>query len=142
MKSQFAKLSAVLTVSFCILGCNGSDRAETPSTSSLYVARTEPTGAIPVGNARQTAKTNEQITLVGHIGGSDKPFVDGVAAFTIVDPKVAYCAAAEGCPTPWDYCCQQNAIKESIATIKVVDGNGKLNSSTPREVRSGELIFQ
>ena len=134
MKSNFAKLSAVLTVSFCLLGCNGSDRTETPSASSLYVATTEPTGAIPVGNARQTAKTNEQITLVGHIGGSDKPFVDGVAAFTIVDPKVAYCAAAEGCPTPWDYCCQQNEVKENIATIKVVDANGKLVSQDAKKL--------
>lgn len=134
MRTNVAKLSAVLTMSFCFLGCNGSDRAETPSASSPYVATTEPTGAIPVGNARQTAKTNDQITLVGHIGGSAKPFVDGVAAFTIVDPKVAYCAAAEGCPTPWDYCCEQNEVKQNIATIKVVDANGKLVSQDAKKL--------
>ncbi len=49
-----------------------------------------------------------------------------MAAFTIVDPKVAYCADAEGCPTPWDYCCEQNEVKQNIAMIKVVDASGKL----------------
>ena len=63
--------------------------------------------------------------MVGLIGGSSKPFVDGLAAFTIVDPKVPYCANDEGCPTPWDYCCQTEAVKDNIATIKVVDEAGK-----------------
>jgi hypothetical protein len=50
--------------------------------------------------------------------------VDGLAAFTIVDTAVPYCAADEGCPTPWDYCCTQNQVKDNIATVKVVDDEG------------------
>ena len=65
------------------------------------------------------------MTLVGIIGGSSKPFVDGLAAFTIVDPKVPYCSADEGCPTPWDYCCTQDQVKGNIATVKIVDDTGK-----------------
>jgi hypothetical protein len=68
------------------------------------------------------------------IGGSSKPFVDGLAAFTIVDPKVPYCAADEGCPTPWDYCCQTEAVKENIATIKVVDEAGKAIAGNAKEL--------
>ncbi len=128
MKSNFVKIATAMAVAVCVLGCNGGSGTSNVSTTatSLYVAKTEPAGAVPVGDARQTAQTNDQIVLVGHIGGSAKPFVDGMAAFTIVDPKVAYCAPAEGCPTPWDYCCEQNEVKQNIAMVKVVDANGKI----------------
>jgi hypothetical protein len=127
MKSNWVKSIAVLAVSFCFCGCDSDvNRSQPLAARSLYIATSEPSGAIPVGDARQMAKSNDQIAIVGHIGGSAKPFVDGVAAFTIVDEKVAYCAAAEGCPTPWDYCCEQNAVKQNIATIQMVDAAGKL----------------
>ena len=74
------------------------------------------------------------MTLVGLIGGSSDPFVDGMAAFTIVDAKVPYCAADEGCPTPWDYCCQTEAVKENIATVKIVDESGKPVMSDARKL--------
>jgi hypothetical protein len=96
--------------------------------SSKYVATIEPDGAMPVGEAREKTEDGQEVTLVGLIGGSSKPFVDGLAAFTIVDAKVPYCADDEGCPTPWDYCCQTEAVKENIATIKVLDEAGKLVS--------------
>lgn len=99
-----------------------------------YVATTEPAGAIPVGDARQTVKDDEAVTLVGLIGGSSEPFVDGLAAFTIVDAKVPYCAADEGCPTPWDYCCQASAVKDNIATVKIVDPQGNPVASDARDL--------
>ena len=70
---------------------------------------------------------------MGLIGGSSEPFVKGLAAFTIVDPKVPYCAAEEGCPTPWDYCCETDAVKQNIATVKIVDVSGKPVTQDARE---------
>ncbi|MEM6471865.1 MAG: hypothetical protein AAF802_20060 [Planctomycetota bacterium] len=108
------------------VGCGTSESSSTRQTISAerYVLKTEPAGAVPVGEARQTVESDEEVTLVGLIGGSSKPFVDGVAAFTIVDASVPYCADEEGCPTPWDYCCKQNQVKNNIATVKVVDDSG------------------
>lgn len=113
-------------------GCSGSPPPAPPSVPAAaskpaaagekYVAASEPTGAVAVGTARESVKNDEDVVLVGRVGGSEKPFVDGVAAFTIVDPKVPYCAPDEGCETPWDYCCEQNAVKNNIAMVKVVDG--------------------
>jgi len=115
-------------VSIGMLGCGTSETSQTGASTSViaspYVVATEPDGAIPVGEARQSAENEQAITLVGLIGGSSKPFVEGLAAFTIVDPKVPYCAPEEGCPTPWDYCCTQNQVKDNIATVKVVDEDG------------------
>jgi hypothetical protein len=92
--------------------------------SSQYVANSEPEGAVPVGEARESVEDEQAVTLVGTIGGSSEPFVDGLAAFTIVDPKVPYCSPDEGCPTPWDYCCTQDQVKDNIATVKIVDASG------------------
>ncbi len=128
-------LSALLLT----MGCGPTNVAKTNNdvgmqTNSKYVSTVEPKGAIPVGEAREVIADGQEVTLVGLIGGSSKPFVDGLAAFTIVDPKVPYCADEEGCPTPWDYCCQTDAVKQNIATIKVVDEAGKLVAGNVKEL--------
>ncbi|HBJ34243.1 MAG TPA: hypothetical protein DDZ51_05650 [Planctomycetaceae bacterium] len=120
----------MLSFTLLAVGC-GPSEVETVKdevgiqSDSQYLADVEPAGAMPVSEAREKVEDGQNVTLVGLIGGSTKPFVDGLAAFTIVDPKVPYCAADEGCPTPWDYCCQTAAVRDNIATIKVVDGAGK-----------------
>lgn len=121
-------------------GCGGSDVADTSDTPasqakrSRYVLATEPSDAVPVGTARQSNQSAQEMTLVGTIGGSTEPFVEGLVAFTIVDPKVPYCAAEEGCPTPWDYCCTQDQVKDNIATVKLVDPSGSLVAGDAREL--------
>lgn len=131
LKSRLFVASLVLMA----VGCSGSSPSapsaspSSPAAASKptaagekYVAASEPAGAVAVGTARESVKDDEDVVLVGRVGGSEKPFVDGVAAFTIVDPKVPHCAPDEGCETPWDYCCEQNAVKNNIAMVKVVDG--------------------
>lgn len=101
-----------------------ADVAEAAAPDPTYVMTTEPTGAAGVGEVRDSSE--EEVMVVGRIGGSVEPFVDGLAAFTIVDPAVPYCADEEGCPTPWDYCCKQNQVKDNIATVKVVNEKGDI----------------
>ena len=102
----------------------GADVAVSAGQNSQYLADSEPDGAVPVGEARESVIDEQAVTLVGTIGGSSEPFVNGLAAFTIVDPKVPYCSPDEGCPTPWDYCCTQDQVKDNIATVKIVDDSG------------------
>jgi hypothetical protein len=137
MKPVNGMLWCVLTL---VAGCGTSNTSE-PAVSSRpsaegaqFVATTEPANAVPVGTARKSAEDEQDVTLVGRIGGSSEPFVDGLAAFTIVDPKVPYCSDDEGCPTPWDYCCTQNQVKDNIATVKVVDGAGKPVTGDARQL--------
>lgn len=129
---------ALVGLALCSLGCE-SKVASKPApggtqTSSTYLAQSEPADAVPVGEARAKTEDGQEVTLVGLIGGSSTPFVEGLAAFTIVDPKVPYCAANEGCPTPWDYCCQTDAVKDNIATVKIVDDAGKPVSQSARDL--------
>ena len=118
-----------------IIGCSG-ENADSPKAQATpdatYVASSEPQGALAVGDARMEVKDEQEVVLVGRIGGSAEPFVDGIAAFTIVDSKVPHCSPEEGCPTPWDYCCEQNQVKDNIAMVKIVDAQGKTVSQDAR----------
>ncbi|SFJ43321.1 hypothetical protein [Planctomicrobium piriforme] len=119
------------------IGCAPSPSAPAVTQTApdaKYMATSEPAGAVGVGAARETAKDEEDVVLVGRIGGSTKPFVDGVAAFTIVDPKVPYCSKEEGCKTPWDYCCEQNQVKNNIAMVRFVDGGQKTVTTDARQL--------
>lgn len=123
---------ATMGILMVVAGCSESqptasheDSTSSTAAPSQFIASSEPSGAVAVGEAREAVKDGEEVVLVGIIGGSAKPFIDGLAAFTIVDPKVPFCAADEGCATPWDYCCEQGQVKDNIATVKVVDESGK-----------------
>ena len=120
-----------------VIGCGPSETPSVQSPSegaagSLYVTTDEPANVTPVGDARKVAKDGDGVTLLGNIGGTVKPFVNGIAAFTIVDPKVNCCPPEEGCPTPWDYCCKQSEVKENIATVKFVNDQGRPISQDAR----------
>jgi hypothetical protein len=124
MNVLFASLTLAVLV-----GCASEEQtenAENTGPDPAYLAASEPAGAIGVGEARTSVKDEENVVLVGRIGGSSKPFVEGLAAFTIVDPKVPHCPDDEGCPTPWDYCCVPPEEKSKVmATIQVSDDQGK-----------------
>ena len=117
----------------CLL-CVGCGPANSPETgnaappsgvSAGFLVAIEPANAVSVGEARESAVNEQVVTLVGRIGGSVEPFVDGLVAFTIVDLAIPSCVDEEGCPTPWDYCCTQDQVRKKIATVKVVDPAGK-----------------
>lgn len=119
-----------------LVGCSGGTTTLSgPSAEgAAFIVKEEPRGAVGVAEARKSATNEKEIVVVGRIGGSEKPFVPGLAAFTIVDPALKHCGEDEGCPTPWDYCCDTGAIKDNIATIKLTDAAGKPLSKDAREL--------
>jgi hypothetical protein len=64
------------------------------------------------------------------------PWVEGRAAFSIVDQTLIPCSERPGdsCTTPWDYCCDTDRLPQSLATIKFVDGQGKTLSTDARKL--------
>jgi len=88
----------------------------------------EPPGAKEVLNVKQAAKDGDDVLMVGRIGGSKKPFLEGLAGFTIVDRALKSCSDRPGddCPTPWDYCCEDpKDLKEGTLLVKFLGENGK-----------------
>jgi len=122
-------LGVVAVLAVMVAGCTSktSTSAGGDAEASQYLLSERPADAKEVADVVKTASDNDEVTIVGRIGGSVNPWVDEVAAFDIVDPSLTPCSEREGdnCPTPWDYCCDLNELKASTAMIKVVDASGQ-----------------
>src|SRR5690606_26412034 len=80
MTSHFGFVAAGL-VAIASAGC-AADKHESSVESatkagSAYITTSEPEGAMAVGDARASVADEQQVVLVGRIGGSVEPFVDG-----------------------------------------------------------------
>ncbi len=73
---------------------------------SKYLLGSEPADAMGVIKAREGTKDQDDVVIVGRIGGSENPWVEGRAAFSIVDASLKSCAevGSDNCAKPWDYC--------------------------------------
>ncbi|HMN42604.1 MAG TPA: hypothetical protein PKE29_17320 [Phycisphaerales bacterium] len=95
---------------------------------SLFLA-TAPAEPKSVKDAKAAPKVGEKITLTGRIGGSEDPFIEGRALFTIVDLHVPHCGQMgekDHCKTPWDYCCEPaDELAAHTATIQVTAQDGR-----------------
>jgi hypothetical protein len=102
---------------------------------SALLLKEEPKGAVDVLELRKEAKDNQDVIVVGRIGGRSNPWVKGTAAFPIVDRSLTPCNEMEGdtCTTPWDYCCEADLPKATIL-VMFVDENGKVIKKDPREL--------
>ena len=100
----------LFTLVSCLLSlCGCSEEAATATTTvdgSKYLLAAEPEGATDVIKLRKEAKNQDEVVIVGRIGGSESPWVAGRAAFSIVDVSLKSCAEihSDACPKPWDYC--------------------------------------
>ncbi|MDE0863698.1 MAG: hypothetical protein OSA98_07915 [Rubripirellula sp.] len=131
-------LSATCLVLFVVLsGCsqettqNASAPAVTLPTvtdidGSVFILASEPEGAGDVIKVRSEAANDDEVLIVGRIGGSSDPWIEGRAAFTIVDQSLKACTDIPGdnCPIPWDYCCETSKLPTSMALVKFVDDSG------------------
>jgi hypothetical protein len=138
MRNRYWASGVVITVAL-VVGCKqegnitpaavGKPSAE----GEKYVLPTEPDAAQSVQSARTAAETEDEVVVAGRIGGSVDPWLEGIAAFSIVDPSLKACNAIPGdnCPTPWDYCCESN-LKDSMALVKIVDDGGNVVQSDAR----------
>lgn len=110
--------------------------ATTPVDGAKFLLAEEPQGAADVRAARESAKNDEEVLVVGRIGGSHNPWIAGRAAFSIVDRSLKACSDIEGdnCPYPWDYCCEGAKLPTSTALVKIVDDDGKVVSADAREL--------
>lgn len=94
---------------------------------------TAPTDAITITEARKNPVPGTELVISGDIIGRLEVFVDNRALLTLGDPAVLTSCnrnPADACATPWDVCCDDpDLITKSIATIQVVDADGKLIKS-------------
>lgn len=125
-----------------MLGCTRqNEQPQTGATSNPerstegVLLTEEPDGAKTVIEVRESAKDQDEVVIVGRIGGSLEPFVEGRAAFTIVDQTLKACSDIPGdnCETPWDYCCETSNLPGAQALVKFVDADGNLIAENAKQ---------
>ena len=140
----FVPIVFVYGATVLLIGCapeaSTTESSETSSTSSIdgsqFLLPAEPEGAGEVIQVRESAADGDDIIVVGRIGGSENPWIEGRAAFSIVDNSLKACSDIEGdqCPIPWDYCCETSKLPTATALVKVVDPNGDLVNADAKEL--------
>jgi hypothetical protein len=124
-----------LTSLFLFSACQKS--AESTITTSeaaavsleAWFTDTPPADPAAIHVLRTTAKPGDTVTISGLVMGRMQPFVDGRAAFILGDPaKLTPCNRKPGdeCETPWDVCCDTEAISEATATIQLMGEDGRV----------------
>lgn len=84
-----------------------------------YLLEKQPKHPQDVLAVRKNVKDQQDIVVVGRIGGRKNPWVMDAAAFSIVDRSLTPCNELEGdtCKTPWDYCCATNLPKSTLLVL-------------------------
>lgn len=136
----FYVLTALLIAVVLILGCGQSPESSNKTASAggqKFLLSTEPLGAKNVSDVRDSSKNDEEVSVVGRIGGRKDPWVPHMAGFTIADLTMVPCNEREGdtCPTPWDYCCEdENIIAKKTLPVRFLNEQGEVINTDAREL--------
>jgi len=104
-----------------------SNGGSTPVDAEKYLLKEEPDGAIGVISAREEAQNDQDIVLVGRIGGRDNPWIKGRSAFMMVDASLQMVSEGEECEEG-AFCtgdCCAAKLTGSTTLVKIVDENGR-----------------
>jgi hypothetical protein len=125
---SYVALAVLMTV--ITAGCGQTASNDSPQSISVdktkYLLTEEPEGAVGVIMARKQAKDQDEIVLVGRIGGKKDPWFKDRAAFVMIDASMMLVAdgtdatAGEIC---LDDCCA-SLLAGCTTLVKVVDENG------------------
>lgn len=141
VQSYLTLLSAAVSLA-AVVGCGQAP--ESPPTAKASVTfdgaqfklSDEPEGAVGVIAAREDAEDGAPLVLVGRVGGSAKPWVEGRAAFTLLDASMSIVAEGEDsgeAEVCMGDCCATERLS-CTTLVKVVDEQGKLVPIDSREL--------
>ncbi|MDZ4656095.1 MAG: hypothetical protein SH868_00810 [Bythopirellula sp.] len=102
---------------------------------SKFLLSEEPDGAIGVIAARESAEDGKPLVMVGRIGGAANPWIEGRAAFTLLDASMTVVTEgeeAEGAICTGDCCANERLT--CTAMVKVVDAEGQLIAVDSRQL--------
>lgn len=144
MKSIHLLTATVLLSLPAVVGCGSAGESSATAASaakasidgSKFLLAEEPAGAIGVIEARETAADGKALVMVGRVGGSANPWIEGRAAFTLLDASMTVVTEGEdteeGAICTGD-CCATERL-ECTAMVKVVDSDGELVAVDSRQL--------
>jgi hypothetical protein len=127
-----SKLNLLILAGIVALGSCEKPKAAAVTNPLVAAILAAPVGsaATSIKAAHGTAKPGEEVTLTGVVMGSEKPFVEGRAAFILGDPaELSACNLKPGdqCETPWDVCCEtREDILGATVTVQILTPEGRV----------------
>jgi hypothetical protein len=140
-------IASALSITVALIsGCadGPADRSRTAAAEdqidgARYKLAEEPDDAIGVIEARQSATDSAPLTVVGRIGGTSSPWVDGRAAFTLLDASLVLVAegtdagdAGDGQICTGDCCAAERA--HATMLVKILGENGRVLEVDSRDL--------
>ncbi len=117
----------------CSAGCMGSSATAPANTeNSQFKLASEPPGACDVMDFRDKAKDGQSFVVLGRVGGGVNPWIEGRAAFVLVDERVTASCEEGQCETDCPQCAQQ--LAEATTLVKFEDEQGKVLAVDAREL--------
>jgi len=135
--STILKLSVSLAACLALVACAPSESgtsasiessAATLSAAPLFL-ESAPIEALSVAQARTQLAPGDTAVITGQIGGTQQPFVEGYAAFSLADPEIMFCdeMGDDHCPMPWDACCEDpDKLSALRASVQFNDAQGQV----------------
>ena len=126
MHRSSSYILGILFTSLAASGC-GDTPASVPSTapSAEFRLATEPADALEVLDAKEQAKDGAAVIVVGRIGGGIMPWIEGRAAFLLVDTRIqASCEDGEECKMGCPGCSKE--MLEASTMVKFLGEDGKV----------------
>ncbi len=141
MKTDWFRSVMALAI-VMMVGCGQAPAPSVPVSTvaskagAKYLLAAEPQAAKSILQVREESKQGDEVVLVGRIGGDVNPWVEGRAAFSLVDLSAKACSdiAGDSCPTPWDYCCETDKLVKGKTLIKLVGDDGQPVATDAREL--------
>ena len=116
-----------------VIGCARSSAQQPVSAGNNgYLLPTEPAGAIDVIGIREEGQDQQPVVVVGRVGAGAKPWIDGRAAFTLVDQRVLPSCDEEQCDENCAKCAEE--LADATILIKFVDLKGKVLNVDARKL--------
>lgn len=132
MNWSYLALLALAPALTGLSGCGSAPGTESHAPSDIdgsqFLLNEEPDGAVGVIAARQSAEDGTPLVLVGRVGGSANPWIDGRAAFMLLGASMSVVAegedSAEGELCTGDCCATERSACTTL--VKVVNSSGQV----------------
>lgn len=132
MSRYFPASVALLFTAIALAGCAKNPTPAAVAADPRYLLPAEPSVSVGVVDFRGKAKTGEAVSVIGRVGGGVKPWIEGRAAFLLVDSGAPLPCADDKCGPDCPHCAAE--IAASTTVVKFVDEQGKTIAVDSRQL--------
>lgn len=129
MLRSFASCIALFLFAFAFAGCAKFD-AGSVAADPRFLLPAAPASSVGVNELKEKVKSGDQVSVSGRVGGGVKPWIEGRAAFVLVDSYAPLPSAECGPDCP--HCAAE--IAASSMVVKFLDENGKTIAVDSRQL--------